>query len=84
MLWPGSSGLTVRRARICVAGLTESGYSRASVKPSGPLTVSATNPVPTPVADTGSVTAPRFLASRVSVWSPPSTLNGPSVVTAIL
>ena len=83
MLWPGSSGFTVRRARICVAGCTVSGYWRASVKPSGPLTATATMPEPTPVAETGRVTAPRFLASSVMVLSPPSTLNGPSAVTAI-
>ena len=84
MLLPGSSGLTVRRARICVAGSTV----ERVVPRHREVAWAGDGDVDRAFADAereiGRVTAPRFLASSVDRPSAPSTLSGPAVDTAIL
>ena len=81
-VWPGSSGLTVRRAKIWVAGCTCNAYCRSSAKPPGPLTVDRDGAG----ADAGRADwhaqAPRFLASSVMVFEACDSSSGPSASSA--
>ena len=67
MLWPGSSGFTVRRARICVAGLHRQRIFAREREALGPADGDRDQPRPDAGGrDRAGVTAPRFLASSVS------------------
>ncbi len=83
-LSPLAIGFTVRRARICVAGLAGSPESRSSAKFAGPVIFTLMLAKPTAFAVTGSGNEARcFAASRMVCDAPDAIATGPSAAASM-